>query len=176
MRIDVAALEAGQVIRAALSETIDSLTEDVTFDVPVAGEVEISRDPTTVRLRGTLETSTPLSCGRCLTPLRLPLRAYLKEEFLVYAGGKAGGAEQPELKTEDFIHPLGPDLILDVTEVVRQQLLLALPMIPLCRPDCRGLCPQCGANWNETTCSHQVPDIDPRLEPLLRLRDRLPEE
>lgn len=173
MRIDVAALEAGQVLRAALSETIDSLTEDVVFDVPVTGEVEISRDPTTIRLRGMIETSTPLTCGRCLTPLRLPLRAYLNEEFLV--GGEAG-TEPRELKAEDFLHPLGSDLILDITEATRQQLLLALPMIPLCRPDCRGLCPQCGANWNETTCSHQAADIDPRLEPLIKLRERLPEE
>jgi len=176
VRIEVAALEAGQVVGASFSETINSLTEDVVFDVPVTGEVEISRDRTTVRLRGTLEASTPLSCGRCLTPLRLPLRAYLNEEFLVDAGAGAGGEEQRELKDEDFIHPLGRDLILDVTEVVRQQLLLALPMIPLCRPYCRGLCPQCGVNWNETTCSHQVADVDPRLAPLLKLRDKLPEK
>ena len=175
MRIDVAALEAGQVVHAAFSETIDSKTEDVLFDVPAAGDLQITRDRTTVRLRGMVESSTPLSCGRCLTPFRLPLRAYLDEEFLVDPGASST-PEQRELKDEDFIHPLGPELILDVTEVVRQHLLLELPMIPLCRPDCRGLCPQCGANWNETTCSHRALDIDPRLAPLLKLRDKLPEK
>jgi uncharacterized protein len=175
VRIDVATLEAGQVVRAALSETIDSRTEDVLFDAPVVGDVEISRDRTTVSLKGMVESSTPLSCGRCLTPFRLPLRAYLNEEFLLDSGGSVR-QEQQELKDEDFIHPLGPELILDVSEVIRQQLLLGLPMIPLCRPDCRGLCPRCGANWNETTCSHQVADVDPRLAPLLQLRDRFPKE
>lgn len=177
MRIDVAALEIGQVAHAGFVERIDSLTDDVTFDAPVTGNVEVSRSLGTVRLRGRLVTTAPFSCGRCLTAFRQPLQVQLDEELLVdpRPGAPAEAAAQRHLDPEDFILPLGPDLVLDVTEVVRQQLLLALPMVPRCRPDCRGLCPQCGVNWNEVRCGHHVADADPRLAPLLELKDRLPD-
>lgn len=177
MRIEVAALEVGQVVRAAFAETIESQAGEVVFERPVTGDVEIARDRRTVRLLGHLETTTPLSCGRCLTVFQQPLRADLDEEFLVDpVPVHATGTGQHQLGAQDFMLHLGPDLILDVNEVARQHFLLSLPMVPLCRPDCRGLCPQCGANWNETTCSHQVPAVDPRLAPLLKWKDRFPEK
>lgn len=176
VRIEVGSLEVGQVVRAAFAETIDSQTGDVVFDRPITGDVEIARDLHTVRLRGALQTSMPLSCGRCLVVFRQPLRAHLKEEFLVDPVPPSANPGQRALGREDFLLPLGADLMLDVSEAVRQHLLLALPMVPLCRPDCRGLCPQCGTNWNEKDCEHQVMDVDPRLAPLLELKDRLPEK
>ena len=125
MRIDVAEVEIGQVLRAAF--------------------------------------------GRCRGACRQSLAIVVDEEFLI--GGAAvgsGGALGPE----DFAVPLGPDLVLDVTEVARQHLLLALPMVPVCRPDCRGLCPRCGANLNERECGCQRDEVDPRLAPLRNWRPR----
>ncbi len=159
MRIDVAELEIGEVRRAAFDEVVDSRTEDVRFDAPVNGDVEVNRTARTVHLRGRVTTTVPLVCGRCLEPFRHHVAVVLAEESAV------GGA----LPTAEGI--LGPDLMLDVTEAVRQQLLLALPMVPVCRPDCRGLCPQCGTNLNERECGCAKGDaIDPRLAPLLKLK------
>jgi uncharacterized protein len=168
VRIDVAELEIGQGLRAAFREVVDSRTEDVRFDVSVTGDVEIDRTMQTLRLRGKLSTTAPMVCGRCLTQYRQDLTVVVEEDFLV------GGPPPPRegvLRPEDFVLPLGPDLVLDVTEAVRQHLLLAVPMVPVCRPDCRGLCPQCGRNRNEQDCGCAVAEvIDPRLAPLLDLK------
>jgi len=52
---------------------------------------------------------------------------------------------------------------LDLTPLLREQAWVALPMKPLCRPDCKGLCPQCGANLNLESCTCESVKIDPRL-------------
>jgi uncharacterized protein len=169
VRIDVAELEIGQVRRAAFDEVVDSKTEDVSFDAPVRGNVEVDRTTQTFRLRGKLATTAPFVCGRCLTQYRQHLAIAVEEEFLI--GGTLASREGA-LRPEDFVVPLGPDLVLDVTEAVRQHLLLAVPMVPICRPDCRGLCSQCGGNLNEQDCGCEpLETIDPRLAPLLDLKD-----
>lgn len=162
MRIDVAELDIGEVRRAAFNEVVDSRTEDVRFDAPVNGDVEVNRTARTANLRGHLTTTVPLVCGRCLAPYRHGVALVLAEESVV------GGAPPPAEGV------LGPDLVLDVTEAVRQHLLLALPMVPVCRPDCRGLCPRCGTNLNERECGcARDTVIDPRLAPLLKLKETM---
>jgi uncharacterized protein len=59
--------------------------------------------------------------------------------------------------------------VLDLTEVVRQAIFLAIPMSPVCRADCAGLCPQCGQNLNEGQCHCVSEVVDPRLEVLKQL-------
>ena len=61
---------------------------------------------------------------------------------------------------------------IDLGQLMREQFYLALPMKPLCGPECRGLCPQCGANRNRGECGCQVQWEDPRLAPLRRLLER----
>ena len=60
---------------------------------------------------------------------------------------------------------------IDLTEVVRQNILLAIPPSPICRSKCAGLCPTCGKNWNEGLCDCRRDEIDPRLEKLKQLLD-----
>ncbi len=168
MRIDVAGLEIDQVLHTAFSELVDSRSDDVTFDAAVAGEIDIHRTARTLHLRGRLRTPAPLTCGRCLAAFRKDVAVAVDEEFLIGERPTSGsGAREPD----DFVATLGPDLVLDVTEVVRQHLLLALPMVPVCRPDCRGLCPRCGTNLNERDCGHAAEGFDPRLAPLRTLKD-----
>lgn len=156
-------MEIGRVLRATFAEAVDSRTEDVTFDAPVTGDVEAGRTPGTLYLRGRVTATAPSVCGRCLGAFHQSLAIVVDEEFLIGGPPISGrGALAPE----DFMVPLGPDLVLDVTEVVRQHLLLALPMVPLCRQDCRGLCPRCGQNLNERECGCQREAVDPRLAPL----------
>jgi len=169
VRIDIAALEIGQVRRAAFDEVVASKTEDLAFDTPVRGKVEVDRTAQTLRLRGHLATTAPFVCGRCLTPYRQDMAIAVEEDFLV---GEIAAPRDGALRPEDFVVPLGPDLVLDVTEAIRQHLLLAVPMVPVCRPDCRGLCPRCGKNLNEQDCGCEpMETIDPRLAPLRELKD-----
>ncbi len=83
MRIDVAALEIGQVRRAAFDEVVDSKSEDLAFDTPVRGNVEVDRTAQTLRLRGHLATTAPFVCGRCLTQYRQDIAIAVEEDFLV---------------------------------------------------------------------------------------------
>ena len=69
----------------------------------------------------------------------------------------------------ELIFPIGANGVLDLTEALREQILLALPMQPLCRADCQGLCVQCGKNLNEGTCDCVQDTIDPRLVKLKEL-------
>ena len=62
--------------------------------------------------------------------------------------------------------PVEPGDMIDLTEVVRQHLVLALPIAPRCSSDCRGLCPRCGADRNAGTCGCDTEGIDPRLQAL----------
>lgn len=153
MRIAVAELEVGHQWRSAFHEWINSHSDELTFSEPVTGTIEMDRTPRTLRLRGHLDTAAPMVCGRCATTYRQPLGVSLDEEFSLVPPGET--SSHKELGPEDFVLPLGPDLVIDVSEVVRQHLLLAAPMVPLCTPTCRGLCPQCGANWNQESCQHE---------------------
>jgi len=75
-----------------------------------------------------------------------------------------------EVAEEDLDTSVYRDDQIDLNEVLREQFYLALPMKPLCREDCAGLCPQCGTNRNTGTCSCATEDVDPRLAPLRGLK------
>lgn len=167
VRLVAADLEIGQVVRREFRELVDSDSDDVVFDAPVIGIVEAERTVRTVRLRGRLGTAVSLMCSRCLSEYRQRLDIVLKEEFaLEPVPERARG----ELTPDDFLLPLGPDQTLDASEVIRQHLLLAMPLAPVCRPDCAGLCPRCGANLHGGPCGCEVEEIDVRLAPLLKLK------
>ncbi|MGB9586009.1 MAG: YceD family protein, partial [Anaerolineales bacterium] len=61
---------------------------------------------------------------------------------------------------------------LDLSSIIREYMLLDIPISPLCKPDCKGLCPICGENQNEVTCHHDEPEIDPRLMALRSILDK----
>jgi uncharacterized protein len=146
----------------ALAETVESGT-DLVFD-RVQGEIRLTRTSEIVWVSGRVAATVTVPCGRCLRSCAHRLEGRFREGFRIQAGRAAG-----EQSGGDLILTLaGPTL--DVTDVVRQHLLLALPMTPLCRPDCRGLCPVCGVDRNDVVCGC-VPDRrDPRLATLQRFR------
>lgn len=121
------------------------VSDDLDVD-DLRGWVRMTRAAQGLYAHGRLEGRAPAECVRCLTPYRQTLTAELDDLF-VYPASKAaeGLLAVPETG------------ILDLSPLVREYFLLDFPIQPLCRPDCRGLCPECGANWNETTCQH-----DPR--------------
>lgn len=153
MRVAVRDLRPGEAARAAFDEHVPLQVDGPAADVAARGDVEVIRTAEGVALRGEVAAEIPLLCSRCLIPLRQPVRTALDEEFSLRPVPPAHG----ELGSEDFLMWVGSEQELDVSEVVRQHLQMAVPIAPLCRPGCRGLCPVCGVNWNEQRCEHEAP-------------------
>ena len=103
-----------------------------------------------VLAEGEVTSTLSLICSRCSEPFAYPIR----EAFSVYyqKPGMGAAEEEVELTAEDLDTDFLVEGRLDLTALLRQNLLLALPVQPLCREDCQGLCPGCGANRNEGAC------------------------
>ena len=132
------------------------------------GKHQIIKD---IRLRGNLSARLELQCARCLDPVPQEV----KREFeLLYRplGADAGRDELSVTDAEAEIgYYQGEGLLLE--DVLREQVLLALPLKVTCREDCKGLCPQCGKNLNQEQCSCSTEVEDPRWAALKDVRDRL---
>ena len=117
----------------------------------VQGEVELLRTHRGILVKGVLHTEAEVTCSRCLNLFGCPLTLNIEEEYLptvdVVSGALLSLSEEPGCFTIDERH------ILDLTEAIRQYVLLAIPMKPLCREDCAGLCLHCGRNLNLGPCN-----------------------
>ena len=133
----------------AFRENVE-LDEDVVIDGPVEGRLTARNTEELLIVDGEWRARMRLPCSRCLEEIVVPLSAPIQEEFGLpgrqYPGG-AGPIEQDEPAEAAFAEG-----VLDLTELLRQQVLLALPVSPVCRPTCKGLCPECGQNFNEGRC------------------------
>lgn len=156
MRVNISELLADRsAVRViAYSEALEPPTADVTLAGPVEGEILLANTGRTVSLSGRLRAAADLVCGVCLAPFRQILDFPVAEEFgrsALPGTGASGG--RAELGPEDFVVPVAPGAEVDLTEIVRQHLILALPIAPRCREGCRGLCPTCGADLNRGPCA-----------------------
>ena len=118
-----------------------------------------------------LTARVAMPCSRCLEPFANDLSVTF---FLTLVEGDAAlGAETDAAEGEDdatlFPAPRGRA---DLVEICSEQIYLNLPLKPICKEGCRGLCPTCGANRNRSECGCAAEEIDPRLAPLLRFKKR----
>ncbi len=131
----------------------------------------LERQGPDVLVTGRFAATARLQCSRCLEPLETRVAPEVDLHLLPAPSARQ---EEVELGADDLEVDFYQGDTLDVAGLLRSETDLALPMKPLCRPDCRGLCPACGANRNTTTCRCQAPAVDPRLAPLEALRRRFP--
>jgi uncharacterized protein len=131
-------------------------------------------DDESVHVRGHLDARMQLDCGRCLEPFDLTLAQDLELFYLPHESDAVQEDEdEVELSDRDMVVAYYRGRRLDLAEVVREQLLLAVPLKRLCREDCRGLCPACGADRNAAACGCKIEETqDPRLAPLRKLFDK----
>ena len=132
------------------------------------GKHEVIKD---IRLRGRLSAGLELQCARCLEPVPQDVS---REFELLYRplGADAGRDELSVTDAEAEIgYYQGEGILLE--DVLREQVLLALPLKVTCRADCKGLCPQCGKNLNQEQCSCSMEIEDPRWAALKDVRSRL---
>lgn len=112
---------------------LDMDREDVHPDRPFEVEVTIHKSQEELIVRAGIRCALRCTCARCL------------EDFSMTVGPDA-----------IFSYHVRPGDVVDITEDVRQEVVLAYPVIPVCRPECRGLCPVCGQNLNRGSCAHQA--------------------
>lgn len=118
-----------------------------------------------VEFRGTFRAEVELACSRCLR--LVPWQIEIRDLYLLLTT-KARDSDSAIVQEAEFF--AGEEGRIDLVEVATEQIYLQLPLKPVCRPDCRGLCPQCGADRNDVPCDCAEQGVDPRLAPLLQFR------
>lgn len=145
------------------ADELDLEDESVRLTKPLTGHLRMRRTNQGILVDGPIEASVELTCGRCLEPFTQSIQFALEEQFYPTID-VVTGISLPQIENE-LVFPIDQNHQLDLREAIRQNLLLALPMQPICKEDCAGLCPQCGKNLNEGPCSCKPP-IDERLSVL----------
>lgn len=143
-------------------------SEDFRIVAPVRFGADLTKDAQKVRLVGRVQSALELTCSRCLEPYAIPVDSPFDLLFLPASESAAAGDE--EIEADDVGVSYYRDDVIDLADVIREQFYLALPMKPLCREDCRGLCPVCGVNRNVELCSCQTEWVDPRMDALRSLK------
>ena len=132
--------------------------------VPAGAQAEVDVTLTSfeggIEAEGTVRAPWVGVCRRCAEPVEGELTIHVQERF---ADAPLSGPSDEDL------YPIAPDDTIDLGPMARDAIVLELPMAPLCRDDCKGLCPQCGANRNEGDCGCVAPR-DPRWANLDVLR------
>ena len=113
-----------------------------------------------IHIQGNLETRLELDCARCLEQVVAPVKRKFDLFYHPLDECPDGNEQAVPRGEEELEFYSGPGLLLE--DVVKEQVLLSLPMRSVCRPDCKGLCPQCGINRNRETCNCSAPTGDPR--------------
>jgi uncharacterized protein len=149
--------------------TVNNTLEDNGSQYLVRGELTLVRTNRSILVQGTLTSQTQITCSRCLKPFSCTISLKIEEEFFptidIITGTKLPEPEELGSFTIDEHHDL------DLTEAIRQYIVTAMPMKPLCKEECAGLCPTCGKDLNLGECGCHQEEIDPRWSELLKLKN-----
>ena len=141
---------------------------------PAHSEVKVSLCGERVCVEGQLGADLVLTCSRCLKTFARKIQKGFELEYrpdpVVETEGEDFGLAYTDLEVGFY-----RDDRLDVRAVISEQIVLEIPMKPVCHKACKGLCEQCGADLNEGPCTCQPRSVDPRLEPLLEVKRRMGE-
>jgi len=124
----------------------------------IRGPLRLSRTKEGLLVQARLQAAVDSECFRCLDPIEQDITVDLEELYTFHFNA-----------TTEF--RINDDGILDLAPLLRAEVLISLSQRALCRPDCAGLCPECGVNWNHETCTCNLDNIDPRLAKLQKLLD-----
>lgn len=128
----------------------------------------ITRTEHEVVVEGEFAAVAEVECDRCLRPVKLPISSNFRLEYVTPETYMS--FETVELAQEDLALSTFDGEVIDVDDIVREQVLLAIPTQAICRENCKGFCPVCGADRNITDCNCSATEIDPRWSGLRDLR------
>lgn len=132
-----------------------------------------TRETRGVHVRGCVRADIQMTCARCLDLLPYPLVAEFSQYYQSNTQHRMVGEIALQKKDLDIGFFSGD--FIDVSDIVCEQILLNVPMKPLCQDKCKGLCPYCGKNRNHDHCGCEIIMADPRLASLLEFKSRIPE-
>ena len=145
--------------------------EDVKITQSFKAFLRIEKKAHEVFVDGLVTGEIELRCSRCLREFRQPIRSLVK--VIYHPIEELNREELVELKSEEMDIDFYKEGYIDTKDIIRDQILLNIPMKPLCSEDCKGICPICGTDLNEFTCECEKKEIDPRLASLQILLRRM---
>jgi uncharacterized protein len=183
MQLDLTQIRDAETPIARQFDPAEIAVADDAFRVirPVELVMTVQKDDDLFQLIGHIRGQLELACSRCLEPFILHVDApfdlrYLPQHLNMTGSGEPDGDDDEDVKEsqevggDDLTTAFYRDDQIDLTQLVREQLYLLLPMKPLHSEACKGLCPNCGTNLNESTCECRNEWEDPRLAPLKALK------
>lgn len=169
MRIELVNLEHGRAEFAHVyqPDELGSFDERINLEAPVnvTGKVRIAG--TEVFVNGHIETRARIACDRCLKPIELPIDTDFDLQYITGTDYESSGAA--ELGEDEMSVSVFDGDAIDVDEIVKEQILLAVPTRMLCQPGCKGICPDCGIDKNTSDCACDTSEVDPRWAALKNL-------
>ena len=169
MRIELENLERGKggFAHVYQPDDLNPLDERVLLSAPasVTGKVRLAGNE--VFVNGHIDARAQVECDRCLQPVEAPVNADFALEYVT--GSEYESSAAAELTEAEMLVAVFDGQAIDVDEVVKEQVLLAVPTRMLCREDCKGICPECGTDRNTGDCNCVDKDIDPRWAALKNL-------
>jgi uncharacterized protein len=162
MRIELENLEGGKSGFAHVynPDDLNPVDERVNLSAPATVNGKIRLAGNEVFVNGHVDARAEVECDRCLKPVELPVNADFELEYIT--GSEYESSAVAELTEAEMSVAVFDGEALDVDEIVKEQILLAVPTRMLCREDCKGICPQCGTNRNTGECNCETKEIDPR--------------
>lgn len=131
--------------------------EDVEYVAPIRGKVTVTNSGRLLLARGSVDTVVAQECARCLASIRQPVHAAIEEQYSLSEVENAVYHDVAPAIVQDEENEVPPGLfdgnVMNLNVLVRQAVILNVPLQPLCREECAGLCPTCGKNLNEGKCS-----------------------
>ena len=137
LQANVSQMLKGPIGATRILDVDDSMYIDGQGQSRVSGEARLTRTNRSILVEARLDTSVPVDCARCLERYSCPLHIEFKEEFFPSTDVNSGFSLPEPEEAESFT--IDEHLTLDITEAIRQYVLTAIPMKPLCRPDCPGI-------------------------------------
>lgn len=143
--------------------------------VELVGQVQVTgtarRSSEIARVEGTVQGQVQIACSRCIQPVETKFETPFDVDFVTLETYEQASAEH-EITGADFSLSVYDGERINLDEIVREQILLDLPVHQLCQENCAGLCEKCGANKNTDACSCENEEIDPRWAALKQLKDK----
>jgi uncharacterized protein len=141
------------------------------FDSDIYSHLEIRKVADVVEIKGRIEMKTGMTCSRCLVDYAAPAVHHFTVDFIQEPPETDAAQEEIALSAEDLGLIYYQGELIDFHDTIQEQVILSLPVRPLCREDCKGLCHNCGENLNEGHCNCSGSGaIDPRFAVLKSLK------
>ena len=169
MRIELERLEelGGRFSQIYETSALPFDEADLRLVEPIKVHGRARRKNGEVEVRGNLQTSVTVPCGRCLKPVELPIDVKFTERFVPRVSWR--DEEQHELREEDLDLAVFAGDAIELDDLVTEEILLAIPGHVLCSEGCKGLCPVCGVDRNLESCDCESKEVDSRWDKLKEL-------